>query len=1014
MKNIQTLLSLLLFATVSVAQTNIAYDSDDATGNIQSAINSASSGDVLFIPFQGINNSWKISQIVIDGQVASNITIEMDPRVKIIRINDITTTSVSEAFSSGLFQIIGADGFTVNGNGATIQRPKSSFVSGEWAHTFTIVSSDNVTLKNLVLEESGGDGIYIGNDLGSPILEGRKDTNHNILIDNVIIDNVARNAISVVDVDGLVIKNCTLKNTGIGNNVHLADHGPWSGIDFEPNTPWHELKNINVHDNKFIANKNSGISFGLRNLRKRYKAANNVIYYFPQSLSFDINNNYIEGTTTGGREGILLTGIINSDFTGHIKFNNNTVYNTRMGVQVIDVDSTGDILIEFSNTLFEKAAMETGWATVFFKFTEREEIKINQETGEVTVIDHLYNNGGGITFNNTHVKNNISNNIVVFDIDRDQDPATSNLQYEDVNLNDFYLDTTYGIDPRATGATNGVNYFINEKILNESKNPQLVLGNFNADLRTDYLVKNTDFFKGLYLAKNSGTSFSNVFAGVENQLGGLDSATLFSSNDAKIYVGDYNDDGKDDLFVTGLRYLQDYFRVLYLSNGNDFTRIYFRNNQDIPILNSGNPKIFAGNFSGDEHSADEILIINPTHSTIKSTLLIPNNNIDVINNTTGFTVIPNPIDDANFINNITDSAHIYVGDYDGDKKLDIFIKDHTNTTFCSRYRALFTSFDGQLFEKEFDSCGREANEEIDYDLFFTSNDAKIYVGDYNGDGNDDLFVKGYERFKGLYLSEVNASGNFTGFNKFFMDDEDANATYGLDNEDFFTHVDAKVYTGDFDGNGTTDLFVNGFQNYRQLYLAEQKIVNNTTVVKFIRVFKENQETIGFSGLDNDLLFTSPHTKIFTGEFNGDGKTDLLVKGNHNFTGIYLANSFGNGFNSFVAEENEEITNGVHYDWCFDNTSPNFSRMSVLNTELINPKNKNDLLVYPNPTTGSLLIKSHFFVNHIAVYDIRGVLIKQKTIDNSDFQLNIHELPSGVYILEINGVNDTITKKIIKK
>ncbi|MTI29556.1 trypsin-like serine protease, partial [Xanthovirga aplysinae] len=87
------------------------------------------------------------------------------------------------------------------------------------------------------------------------------------------------------------------------------------------------------------------------------------------------------------------------------------------------------------------------------------------------------------------------------------------------------------------------------------------------------------------------------------------------------------------------------------------------------------------------------------------------------------------------------------------------------------------------------------------------------TGDYNGDGKTDLFVRGLNKIRSMYLA--NSSGN--SFTRVFMGDEDG--VGGTDSEDFFTHPDANVFPGDYNGDGQTDLFVKGFGTYRALYLA---------------------------------------------------------------------------------------------------------------------------------------------------------------------------------------------------
>jgi hypothetical protein len=68
-------------------------------------------------------------------------------------------------------------------------------------------------------------------------------------------------------------------------------------------------------------------------------------------------------------------------------------------------------------------------------------------------------------------------------------------------------------------------------------------------------------------------------------------------------------------------------------------------------------------------------------------------------------------------------------------------------------------------------------------------------------------------------------------------------------------------------------------------------------------------------------------------------------------------------------------------------------------------------VYPNPTNGILNIKTDSDINSISVTNAVGQRLK---IQYSDHQINMQNLPSGVYIVEMilkNG--QKISKKVIK-
>jgi hypothetical protein len=68
-------------------------------------------------------------------------------------------------------------------------------------------------------------------------------------------------------------------------------------------------------------------------------------------------------------------------------------------------------------------------------------------------------------------------------------------------------------------------------------------------------------------------------------------------------------------------------------------------------------------------------------------------------------------------------------------------------------------------------------------------------------------------------------------------------------------------------------------------------------------------------------------------------------------------------------------------------------------------------IYPNPTTGKLRIESgKLKIENVEIYDIYGRKLSQFTFHDSQVEVDISHLPSGIYFLRINGK----TMKLVKK
>ena len=87
------------------------------------------------------------------------------------------------------------------------------------------------TIDGLTIKDTGGDGIYVGAASDS--------WSQNVTIKNVVVDNAYRNGISVISIDGILIDNAVIVNTG--------GTLPQTGIDFEPNTMAHPKKSDTQH-----------------------------------------------------------------------------------------------------------------------------------------------------------------------------------------------------------------------------------------------------------------------------------------------------------------------------------------------------------------------------------------------------------------------------------------------------------------------------------------------------------------------------------------------------------------------------------------------------------------------------------------------------------------------------------------------------------------------------------------------------------------------------------------------
>ena len=220
--------SMAVFAYAGeVVVSSLGRDAEDATEIVQKALDSGVSRVVL--------DRAGSPYIVRPLFVRSNTEVVFEEGVEVLAKRG----EFHDKFDA-LFTIARSTNIVLRGlgAGATLKMwikdyQSPAYSRGEWRHVVNLLSAENVTVENLTLADSGGDGVYVG----------AKPANvpcRNITIRGCVCDNNNRQGISVISVDGLLIERTTMKNTR-GTN-------PKAGIDFEPNAACQLLKNIVMRD----------------------------------------------------------------------------------------------------------------------------------------------------------------------------------------------------------------------------------------------------------------------------------------------------------------------------------------------------------------------------------------------------------------------------------------------------------------------------------------------------------------------------------------------------------------------------------------------------------------------------------------------------------------------------------------------------------------------------------------------------------------------------------------------
>ena len=98
-----------------------------------------------------------------------------------------------------------------------------------------------------------------------------------------------------------------------------------------------------------------------------------------------------------------------------------------------------------------------------------------------------------------------------------------------------------------------------------------------------------------------------------------------------------------------------------------------------------------------------------------------------------------------------------------------------------------------------------------------------------------------------------------------------------------------------------------------------------------------------------------------------------------------------------------------YSWFIDN-------VKVVATDTLSSVNENYLetKIYPNPTDNLLTVKAEEDIQSISIYNILSVKVMEMAINNKEAFIDLTELESGMYFIEILGKNEKSIKTFIKK
>ena len=152
-----------------------------------------------------------------------------------------------------LFRCLNVSNVVMRGEGKAVLRmnrtdylDKTRYQHSEHRHAITLRNVENAVVRDLTIENSGGDGVYVLN-----VKHG--------LLENLMCSGHARQGTSVISAYDVTIRNCTF--------MHTKGALPECGMDIEPGLPAFNICNVLVDGCVFCSNNCSGVAINVSALK---------------------------------------------------------------------------------------------------------------------------------------------------------------------------------------------------------------------------------------------------------------------------------------------------------------------------------------------------------------------------------------------------------------------------------------------------------------------------------------------------------------------------------------------------------------------------------------------------------------------------------------------------------------------------------------------------------------------------------------------------------------------------
>ncbi len=280
--------------------------------------------------------------------------------------------------------------------------------------------------------------------------------------------------------------------------------------------------------------------------------------------------------------------------------------------------------------------------------------------------------------------------------------------------------------------------------------------------------------------------------------------------------------------------------------------------------------------------------------------------------------------------------------------------------------------------------------------------------DYNGDGKPDLLITGWD----------NVSVNF--YTKIWKNL--GNDQFSETQIDLYQSWIGDAAWGDFDNDGDLDLFLTGVGGSGSHRMAIQYTnTGDSLIVKDSSFVGVSHSSVEIADFDNDGDMDIFYSGLYgDGMGSGEYLAKLLLndgQGNYSdsatidFPGIYWGDCR-------AADYNNDSIIDVFYNGMLFKSGTDIDYATIYKGTKSEPSKiriySHNLKVFPNPADNFIYVSYEKKIRSYIINNVSGQTLLENQVDNNNFRINISSFPQGLYILKVVGDDFEKETVFIKK